>query len=348
MQLDQDVCYRAVKGRDRPFDGVLLTRRPHHRHLLPAVLPRDHPPPAQRLGFFPTAAGRAGSRLQRLSPVPARRHTRFAGVGRRCRRRVARDATGLRRRRRARGHRRAWQGHWLLDQPAQPRRHPGVRRRPARARPLASRADGASAHRDHGTHLHRHRLRGRVRQRAAVQRHDPRGVRRHSQPSPGGRGSRRSAEHAVGASGVIRTRICRAGAVRRRRPPSLPGRCGRGRRDGGGRAPGGTPALVAAAARARGACRRQGCRTVLPRSPAAVAAELALGDAARPRGRRAMERTRRLLDADCGPRWRSTSRAGRGRAARAAGARRRPGPPGAGPRGRRTNWRPCRRCWGSR
>ena len=50
-------------------------------------------------------------------------------------------------------------------------------RRPARPRPRAARADGADADRDHRAAALRGRLRGRLRQHPAVQRHRPRGLR---------------------------------------------------------------------------------------------------------------------------------------------------------------------------
>ena len=191
--LDQDACYRAVKGRDRRFDGVFYTAVRttgiYCRPSCPAITPA-----ARQRVVLPHRGRRAGRRLPRLPPLPARRDPGVAGVGRRRRRRRPGDAAGLRRRRRARGRRGPGQRAGLLDPPAQPRGHPGVRRRPARARPLASRADRPGADRDHRPDLRRRRVRGRVRQRAAVQRHRPRGVRRHARPScaSGSRQSRRT------------------------------------------------------------------------------------------------------------------------------------------------------------
>ena len=67
--------------------------------------------------------------------------------------------------------------------PPDPAAHRRARRRPARAGPGPARPDRAGAHRDHRPRLRRRRLRGRVLQRPAVQRHGPRGLRRHARPS---------------------------------------------------------------------------------------------------------------------------------------------------------------------
>ena len=60
MQLDQDVCYRAVKGRDRRFDGVFYTAVRttgiYCRPSCPAITPRRH-----NVSFYRTAAGAQGA-----------------------------------------------------------------------------------------------------------------------------------------------------------------------------------------------------------------------------------------------------------------------------------------------
>ena len=60
MQLDQDVCYRAVKGRDRRFDGVFYTAVRttgiYCRPSCPAITPRR-----RNVSFFRTAAGAQGA-----------------------------------------------------------------------------------------------------------------------------------------------------------------------------------------------------------------------------------------------------------------------------------------------
>lgn len=60
MQLDQDACYRAVKGRDRRFDGVFYTAVRttgiYCRPSCPAITPKRG-----NVTFFPTAAGAQGA-----------------------------------------------------------------------------------------------------------------------------------------------------------------------------------------------------------------------------------------------------------------------------------------------
>ena len=204
MDLDQEACYRAVKGRDRRFDGMFYTAVRttgiYCRPSCPAITPRRG-----NVSFYRTAAGAQGAGYRACRRCLPDATPGLAGVGRRGRRGVPGDAAGRRRRRRARGRRGARQRAGLLDPPAQPRGHPGVRRRPARPGPVASRPDRPRADRDDRPHLHRHRVRGRVRQRAAVQRHRPRGVRRDARPTCA-TGPRSSAVDGHGP-GTIRTRI---------------------------------------------------------------------------------------------------------------------------------------------
>ena len=60
MELDEDICYRAVKGRDRRFDGVFYTAVRttgiYCRPSCPAITPRRH-----NVSFFRTAAGAQGA-----------------------------------------------------------------------------------------------------------------------------------------------------------------------------------------------------------------------------------------------------------------------------------------------
>jgi AraC family transcriptional regulator of adaptative response / DNA-3-methyladenine glycosylase II len=60
MDLDQDACYRAVKGRDRRFDGMFYTAVSttgiYCRPSCPAVTPRR-----RNVSFFRTAAGAQGA-----------------------------------------------------------------------------------------------------------------------------------------------------------------------------------------------------------------------------------------------------------------------------------------------
>ena len=64
----------------------------------------------------------------------------------------------------------------LQQPPPDPAADPRARRRPAGAGPGPARAERADPHRDHRLAARRRRLRGRLRQRPAVQRHDPRGL----------------------------------------------------------------------------------------------------------------------------------------------------------------------------
>ncbi len=60
MELDQDVCYRAVKGRDRRFDGMFYTAVRttgiYCRPSCPAITPRK-----RNVSFYRTAAGAQGA-----------------------------------------------------------------------------------------------------------------------------------------------------------------------------------------------------------------------------------------------------------------------------------------------
>ena len=60
MELDQDICYRAVKGRDRRFDGVFYTAVRttgiYCRPSCPAITPQR-----RNVSFFSTAAGAQGA-----------------------------------------------------------------------------------------------------------------------------------------------------------------------------------------------------------------------------------------------------------------------------------------------
>ena len=60
MELDQEACYRAVKGRDRRFDGMFYTAVRttgiYCRPSCPAITPRRH-----NVSFYRTAAGAQGA-----------------------------------------------------------------------------------------------------------------------------------------------------------------------------------------------------------------------------------------------------------------------------------------------
>ena len=96
MELDQDVCYRAVKSRDRRFDGVFYTAvAPTGIYCRPSC-------PATTPGASATSPStarprRPGGRLPGLPALPARRHPGLPGLGRRRRRGRPRDAADRRR-----------------------------------------------------------------------------------------------------------------------------------------------------------------------------------------------------------------------------------------------------------
>ena len=167
-----------------------------------------------------------------------------------------------------------------------------ARRRPAGAGPRAAGADGAAADRDDGAADGRRRLRRRVRQRPAVQRHRPRrsspcrrpscggGPRRRAGRRPAARPGRRRAGAAAAVPRAAAARTTCSGTSRRRR-------CRAWR--SGATAPTGAPC---------------GCRTALaswrcaPR-PDHVACQLALADLRDLAT--AISRCRRLLDLDADP-----------------------------------------------
>ena len=162
------------RGREprRPLRRVVRDRRDVDRHLLPAVLPGHHAEAGQR-ALPALGRGRAAGRLPGLPALPARRRARLAGLelpGRR-----GRPGDAAHRRRRGRPGRRARARgparlHGASPGPDADRRG---RRRAARAGPGPAGADRPHPHRDDRAGPGRDRVRGRVRQRAPVQRHDP-------------------------------------------------------------------------------------------------------------------------------------------------------------------------------
>ena len=227
-KLDPESCYRAVKSRDRRFDGVFYTAVRttgiYCRPSCPARTPgagQRHVPPERR--------GRPGRRLPRLQALPPRRDARQPRLGRRRRRRRPRDAADRRRRRRPRGRPRAGRAPRLHPAPPDPAAHRRARRRAAGPGPREAGADRAGADRDHRADLRRHRVRGGLLQRPPVQRHDPRGLRQHAvrPPRSSGRpGHHRHGHHAARRAHAVR----RLRAARLPRHPGDPGRGGRGRR----------------------------------------------------------------------------------------------------------------------
>ena len=160
-----------------PLRRGLLHRGPHHRDLLPAVLPGAHARFCER-HLPPQRGRRPGRRLPGLQALPARRDAGESRLGRRGHGGRPCDAADRRRGGRPGGRRRAGAPR-RLHVPA-PEPDPGrrARRGAARPRPGPPRPDRARPDRDDRVDLRRRRLRGRLLQRAAVQRHRARGVRR--------------------------------------------------------------------------------------------------------------------------------------------------------------------------
>ena len=69
MLLDSDACFRAVRARDRRFDGRFLHRRRLDRHLLPAHLPGAAAEAREHALFFERGGGR-GRGIPALPALP--------------------------------------------------------------------------------------------------------------------------------------------------------------------------------------------------------------------------------------------------------------------------------------
>ena len=294
--LDPESCYRAVKSRDRRFDGVFYTAVRttgiYCRPVVPGADPRldeRHLPPERR--------GRPGGRLPRLQALPARRDPGQPRLGRRRRRGRPRDAADRRRRRRPRGRRRAGPAGRLHPAAPQPAAHRRARRRPARPGPGPPRADRAGADRDDAT-APTPTSRSRPASPASGSSTTPSA--RCTPPRPtelrgrrGGRPRDRHRDHAAGGPHPVR----RPGAARLPRLPPHPGRRGRRRRAG-------TPAPST-------------CRTARARSASTLADAPEAGrDGVRHRDVRAARPPRHRRGGRAGPapastptatRWRSTT-----------------------------------------
>ena len=182
--LDHERCYRAVAGRDARFDGWFFTAvRTTGIYCRPSCPART--PLARNVSFFTTAAAAQGAGFRACRRCRPDAAPGLARVGRARRRRRPRDAADRRRRGGALRRPRAGRPPRLLRAAAAPAARRRARRRRPRARPGAARADRAAAHRDHRPADGRRRLRGRVRQHPAVQRHRPRGVRDDARPGCG-------------------------------------------------------------------------------------------------------------------------------------------------------------------
>ena len=218
MELDQDVCYRAVKGRDRRFDGMFYTAVRttgiYCRPSCPAITPRR-----RNVSFYRTAAGAQGAgyrACRRCLPDATPGSPEWdvaADVASRAMRLVADgvvEREGVEGLASALGYSTRQLNRVVTQEYGAGPLALARSRRAQTARVLIETTD---------LYLRRHRLRGRVRERAAVQRHPPGGVRRQPDPAP-----RRGRLAAVGAapSGHHPHPDRRPRAVRRRRPAPLP------------------------------------------------------------------------------------------------------------------------------
>ena len=187
----------------------VLLRRDLDGYLLPAQLSGPHPQ-APEHAVLPDGRGRTAGGLPGVSAVPTRRNARLAGVEHPRRRRRARHATHPRRHRRPRRRRRAGRPPELQHAPTEPPHHGRSRHGAARPRPGPAQSDGACPARDDRPPDRARRVRRRLRQRASVQRHHPRDLRRH-------------AERAAGPGGQVNPAEARPPASRAAgHPPSSP------------------------------------------------------------------------------------------------------------------------------
>ena len=202
MELDFERCYRAVDSRDQRFDGWFFTAVTstgiYCRPSCPAITPKR-----QNVRFYPSAAAaqRAGlPGLPRCRPDAAPGSPDWD-----VRADVGRPGDAADRRRGGRPRRRAGAGRpaRLHRAAPAPDAHRRARRRPARAGPGPAGPDRPDPDRDDRPRPRGDRVRGRIRQRAAVQRHDPGGVRRRAL----GPARRRSAAAARPKPGAITLRL---------------------------------------------------------------------------------------------------------------------------------------------
>ena len=200
---DFETLLPGVRARDPRFDGWFFTAVTSTGHLLPAELPGDDPQARER-ALLPVGRGGAAGRLPGVQALPARRRARLAGVEHARRRRRAGDAADRRRRRRPRrrarprrrGSATACASCSACSSPSSAR---GRSRSPARSAPRrrASLIETTDAADDRG------RVRRRVREHPAVQRHRARGVRAHADRAA--RGARSAAPRRRGRAGAPAT-----------------------------------------------------------------------------------------------------------------------------------------------
>ena len=287
--LDPESCYRAVKSRDRRFDGVFYTAvRTTGIYCRPSCPART--PALANVTFHPTAAAAqsAGYRAcKRCLPdaTPGSPDWDVAAD-------VAGRAMRLDQRRpgRPRGGRGPGPAHRLHPPPPRPAAQPGARRPAPRAGPGPPGPDRPGAHRDERDVVDRRGVRGRVLQRPPVQRDRARGLRAEPHRAPRAAcplGHPRGRHDAPGRPHALRG----SPAPRLPRPPPGAGR-------GGRRDPAGTPAPWTCPT-ARAPCASALADATVAGETAFVTATFALHDLRDTSA--AVERVRRLLDADCDP-----------------------------------------------
>ena len=172
---DFEARYRVLGSRDHRFDGcffvAVTSTGIYCRPSCPAIVPRR-----RNVRFYPTAAAaqsagfRACLRCHPHASPGSPEWNRRGDLAARAMGLIADglvDREGVRPRAPPR----------LLRAPPHAPAHSGARRGPARARPRAARADRAHPDRDHRAAPDRRRTRRGLRERAPVQRHDPRGLR---------------------------------------------------------------------------------------------------------------------------------------------------------------------------
>jgi len=168
----------------RAVERPPLRRVVHHRgdldpHLLPAELSRSTAD-AQEHALLPhRGRGKAGG-LPGVQALPPRRRARIPGVEHPRGSRSPRHAPDRRRRRRPRRRGRSGGKPRIQRPPARTAAAGRGRSRSARAGPRAAGPDRAHPRRDDRAAVRRRCLRGRILEHPPVQRHDPRGVRAHS------------------------------------------------------------------------------------------------------------------------------------------------------------------------
>ncbi len=231
---------RGAAQPGRALRWRVLLRRHHHRHLLPPELSSRHAEAGER-PVLSDGRGGAGLGLPGVPAVPSRRGARLGRMERSRRRGRPCDAADRRRRGRPGGCLGARGAPGLQRAAASTADERGSGRGTTRAGPCTAGADRAGTAPDHRPGGDGHRLRGRVRERPAVQRHHQDDLCRHAERTAG------RAPGASGDSGPVRRTGSQpgcgwagasarlSGAVRGRRTRRLPSATRDPRRRGGRR-----------------------------------------------------------------------------------------------------------------